>query len=134
MRYLLAAPLLLSACAPAANPALECQQRLVAAMNAPGPQTPDAAQPGADAFGHRDFAAMDRTGCTAAQLKTLDRILALTQALPGLSEQNETAAKTGDADKHMAAFQRMNDALVALNELQQGVSSDLERMTAEAKR
>jgi len=57
----------------------------------------------------------------------LTRLQALTQALPGLLAANEAAAKQG-GDAHMAAFQRMNDALIELNELQQKAGADLERM------
>lgn len=134
MRRLLASLLLLPGCAPMVSPELACQQRLAAARNAPGPQSPEAAPPSDDPFGHRRFAAIERKGCTSNQLKTLDRILTLTKALPGLTEQNEQAARTGSADAHMAAFQKMNDALIELNELQQGVTADLERMSATARR
>jgi hypothetical protein len=115
-----AAILLLPACATGESPELACQKRLAAARDAQ-------ATPGDD-FNHRTYAALDRTGCTAKQLAALDRIIALTRDLPGLSEANNRIGQSGDEQAHMAAFQKMNDAVITLNELEQAIRADLAQM------
>ena len=112
-----AALVLLSGCGPAENPLLACLQRIEAAGRV--------ASPDDDSFGAAAYAKVDRKGCNAAQLARLDRVIALTSALPGLSAANEQAAVSGDKAAHMAAFQRFNDALIELNEIQRSLQSDL---------
>lgn len=126
----LALSALLGGCAAAESPERACQNRLAAA----GAGSPDTA----DSFGHAAYAAMDRTGCTARQLAVLDRIVILTRDLPGLSAANNRigAGQIGagqisavrDEAAHMAAFQRMNDAVIELDDLQQGIRADLATM------
>lgn len=112
--------MLLPACAAGESPELACQKRLAAARDVQ-------AAPGDD-FNHRAYAVLDRTGCTAAQLAALDRITALTRDLPGLTETNDRIGQNGDEQAHMAAFQKMNDAVIALDNLQQGIRAELVQM------
>ena len=106
-------------CGSAVDPQVACQERLIAAGDAPPAND--------DVFGYRHYAELARSGCSARQLATLDRLAALTKALPALSDANERAAAIGEK-AHMAAFQRMNDALIELNDLQQAADADLARM------
>ena len=108
---------MLSGCGTAENPVLACQQRIDSAGRVASPED--------DSFGAAAYAKVDRKGCNAAQLARLDRVIALTSALPGLSAANEQAGAGGDKAAHMTAFQRMNDALIELNDIQQGWRSDL---------
>jgi hypothetical protein len=117
--------LLVAGCAAGDSPELACQKRIVGAGSQPGADQADRADP----FDSRRYAAVDRTGCTAQQLATLARIVALTKALPGLSEANERAGRSGDPDRHMIAFQAMNDALIELNDLVRGAGVDLDRLS-----
>lgn len=118
--FALAAILLLPGCASGESPELACQKRLAAARAAE-------AAPGDD-FNHRAYAGLDRTGCTEKQLAALDRITALTRDLPGLTETNNRIGQSGDKQAHMAAFQTMNDAVIELDNLQQGIRADLAQM------
>ena len=118
--YLIAALAMLGACGTGEDPLLACQQRIDAAGQVISPED--------DSFGAAAYAKVDRQGCNAAQLARLDRVIALTSALPGLNAANELAATSGDKAAQMAAFQRMNDALIELNEIQQGLRSDLAAM------
>lgn len=129
IRLLLGVSLILAACSPAENPELACQQRIVAVPDQPGAAT----VPEAEAFHHSAYAAVDRTGCTAAQLAKLDEIASLTKELPTLSATNQKLGENKDPG-HAAAFQAMNNGVIELNGLQQGAKSDLERMTANAAR
>ena len=121
-RSWLIALVVLTGCKAGADPVIQCQQRLVAARDAPFASD--------DKFGYRPYARMDRSGCNPKQLAMLDRLLALTKAMPGLVEANERAATHGNEQAHMAAFQRMNDAIIELNDLHQAMDADLARMAA----
>lgn len=130
MRWLLLPVLLVAGCATGDSPELACQKRIVGAGSQGGAERPDSEDP----FQSGRYAAVDRTGCTAQQQATLDRITALTKALPGLTEANQQAGRGGDPDRHMTAFQAMNDALVELNDLLRRAGADLDRLSAEAAR
>ncbi len=110
--------LLVPGCSAGESPELACQKRLAAAREAPG----------AEGFNHAAYAALDRTGCTPAQIEVLERILVLTRDLPGLTEVNNKAGASGDEVRHMAAFQTMNNAVIELDRLQQKVRADLVQM------
>jgi hypothetical protein len=126
---LIGATLVLAACSPAENPELACQQRIVAVQDQSGPAT----VPETEAFQHSAYAAVDRTGCTAAQLAKLNQITRLAKELPALTAANNKLGESKDPG-HPAAFQAMNNAVIALNDLQQGAKADLEQMTADAAR
>lgn len=117
---LIAALAMLGGCATGEDPLLACQQRIDAAGRIISPED--------DSFGAAAYAKVDRQGCNSAQLARLDRVIALASALPGLNAANEQAATSGDKAAHMAAFQRMNDALIELNAIQQSLRSDLAAM------
>jgi hypothetical protein len=119
---LLLAPVLAAGCTAAetVSPELACQRRLAAAREAPAAE--------GDEFNHQAYAALDKTGCTAKQLAVLDQILILTTALPGLTQANNIIGTTGDKAGHSAAFQKMNDSVIELNELERAVRSDLAQM------
>lgn len=117
---LIAALAMLGGCGTGEDPLLACQQRIDAAGRVVSPED--------DSFGAAAYEKVDRNGCNAAQLARLDRVTALTSALPGLTAANEQAGKSGDKAAHMAAFQRMNDALIELNAIQQSLRSDLTAM------
>lgn len=111
---------LLAGCAAAGNPELACQKRLATARNEPAAAGDD--------FNHQAYAKVDRTGCTPTQLAVLDQVLTLTKDLPGLTQANNDLGAGGDDTAHMAAFQRMNDAVIALNDLERAIQSDLAQM------
>jgi uncharacterized membrane protein len=117
---LFAALAILGGCGTGEEPVLACQQRIDSAGRALSPED--------DSFGAAAYEKIDRKGCNAAQRAQLDRVIALTGALPGLNAANEAAATSGDKAAHMAAFQRMNDALIELNAIQQRLRSDLAAM------
>ncbi|HCF24163.1 MULTISPECIES: hypothetical protein [unclassified Novosphingobium] len=110
----------LTACAVGENAELACQQRLFAATTKL-PSEPEG-------FGGEAYRKMDRTGCNAGQLAQLDQLIKLTRDLPELNAANERAAESENPAAHEAAFQRLNNAVIALDELQQNVGSDLEKM------
>lgn len=124
------AALLVAACAPSEHPELACQKRMVAVR---GQSDSDANAPGikADPFHAQGYSALDLKGCTAKQRAEISRLTDLARHLPGLMEANERAAASGNAAAHMAAFQAMNDALIAIDDLEQGAAANLERMQAE---
>lgn len=109
----------LAACAAGENAELACQQRLNAAADAPSAE--------AD-FGAAAYARLERGGCSAAQLALLDQLIKLTRDIAQLNAANEKAAASGDKDAHGAAFQKMNDAVIALDDLQRRVADDLAKM------
>lgn len=123
MRAQVCLALILAGCTGEAGPSpeLACQQRIAEVWDRAGAET-------ADPFNSRAYAAVDRAGCTPVQVAALDRFVALTAALPALSEANEAAAKSGGAD-HMAAFQRMNDAVIELNEMHRTEQAELARLS-----
>jgi hypothetical protein len=112
----------LCGCTKQPDPVLACQQRLASARDVVGSAD--------DQFNHAAYAKLDRTGCTAPQLAMLDRILVLTKELPGLTDNNEQIARNGSEAEKMAAFQRMNNAVIALGEQQQVILADLAKMEA----
>ena len=116
---MLAAVLAVVGCQAAQDPQLACQQRLVAAR--------EVAPAADDKFGYQPYAKFDRSGCSGQQLEKVDRLLTLTKTLPGLLDANERAASQSEK-AHMTAFQRMNDALIELNDLQIATQADLDRM------
>ena len=112
-------PLMVAGCAATdiVSPELACQRRLAAAREVEPAE--------GDSFNHQAYAKVDRTGCSAKQLATLDKILALTKDLPILSDANLGAK---DQATIAATFQRMSDAVIALDDLQQAIRSDLAQM------
>ena len=120
MRALLVAAIAaVTGCAQTDSPQIACQQRLVAAR--------EVAPAADDKFGYQPYAKFDRSGCSGQQLEKVDRLLTLTKTLPGLLDANERAASQSEK-AHMTAFQRMNDALIELNDLQIATQADLDRM------
>ena len=119
---LLLAPLLAIGCtaAEAVSPELACQRRLVAAREAQSAKGDD--------FNQQAYAELDRAGCTTKQLAVLDQILMLTTSLPALTQANNIIGMTGDKTAQANAFQKMNDAVIELNGLEQSVRSDLAQM------
>ena len=117
---LIAALAMLGGCGAGEDPLLACQQRIDAAGRVVSPED--------DSFGASAYAKVERKGCNPAQLARLERVIALTSALPGLNAANEKAATSGDKAAQMAAFQRMNNALIELNDIQQSLRSDLAAM------
>ena len=119
---LLLAPLLAIGCTAAevVSPELACQRRLAAAREAQPAQGDD--------FNQQAYAALDRAGCTTKQLAVLDQILMLTTSLPALTQANNIIGMTGDKTAQANAFQKMNDAVIELNGLEQSVRSDLAQM------
>lgn len=110
----------LAGCNAAENPELACQKRLAAAREAPAAA--------GDEFNHQAYAKLDRTGCSAKQMAVLDQVLVLTKTLPGLTEANNRIGASGDKAAHMTAFQQMNNAVIALNDLEQAIRADLAKM------
>lgn len=124
-RYVLAAATLLAtgcSAVGAASPELACQRRLAAAR--------EAKPVAGDDFNHHAYASLDRTGCTAKQLTELEKILALTTELPLLTQANNAFGHSNNQAAQMAAFQEMNNAVIALNALEQAVRSDLAKLEA----
>jgi hypothetical protein len=128
--FLLTAVVLVSGCGAQPSPELVCQQRIVGVADRPGPQTAAQTDGDADPFQHEAYAALDRSGCTAKQLAALDRIMVLARTLPVLTEANNRIGESGNDTAHMEAFQKMNNAVIELNDLQQGAKADLEAMVA----
>jgi hypothetical protein len=126
----LAALLLVAACSPAERPEVACQKRVVAVRAQPD-EPAETGAVSADPFHAQGYAALDLTGCTPEQRSKVARLTDLAKRLPRLMEANERAPATGNDSAHMAAFQAMNDALIALDDLEQGAAADLERMLAE---
>ena len=122
--------LLPAACTGADDPVLACQKRLVVARGQADAEMADAK---GDPFGAARYEKLDRAGCSAAQLDRITRLAAIARSMPALMDANERAARTGDATAHMDAFQRMNDALIELSDLEQAASADFERMLEEAR-
>jgi hypothetical protein len=118
--YLLIATAVVAGCQAIEGPQITCQKRIVAAR--------EASPSDGDRFGFGAYSRLDRSGCSANQVATVDRLLALIQALPGQIDANERQARQGDERGQMAAFQRMNDTLIELNDLQQKAGADLARM------
>ena len=110
----------LAGCSAGESPEFACQKRLAAAREAPAAE--------GDSFNHQAYAKIERKGCSAKQLAVLDQVLTLTKDLPGLSETNEKVGASPDKAAHMMAFQRMNDAVIALGDLEQDITSDLAAM------
>ena len=131
MRMIGPALLVLAGCAAAESPELACQQRLIAAGRT---AEPAADQAKADPFNNLAYAALDRTGCTARQSAAIERLVAITAALPALMSDNERLSHSRDDAVQMAAFQRMNDALIETNALTRGAQADLDRMLANGPR
>ncbi len=109
----------LAGCASAESPELACQKRLAA--------VPDAQQVAGDDFHYHGYAKLDRTGCTAKQQAVLNQILPLAKALPALSKANQQAKSEADI---AATFQSMNNALIALDDLERTIRVDLEKLEA----
>ena len=119
MRYTLLIAVLLGGCGQSASPELACQQRIVAVRTQSAPNT--------DPFHGAAYKALDRKGCTQAQLAVIERLAVLAAALPMLNQRNEQAAPVG-AVAHEEAFQRLNDALIEYDTLEQQAKADLERL------
>jgi hypothetical protein len=107
---------LLVSCAPSEDPELACERRLTEAADVIPSEN--------DSFGAEVYAKLDRGGCNTRQLAKLNELIALTRELQALSAANEKAAASGDKAAHSAAFQRLNEAVTELNDLQQGLRAD----------
>lgn len=130
MRWFALFPFLLAGCAASEDPELACQTRLVEIRNVE-PVEPDGVA--GDPFAGQAYAALDRTGCTPAQVTRIERLAQLAKALPGLADASDRIGRSGDSAAHMAAFQKMNDALIELDDLEQGARADLQRLRIAAE-
>lgn len=122
-RILMIAAVLVAACTPSERPELTCQKRLVQVRDGSGSEA-DAKDP----FQAKAYAALDLSGCTPQQRATIARLAELARQLPILTERNNEAATSNNPSAHNAAFQKMNDTLIQLDDLEQGAKADLETM------
>ncbi len=122
--------LMVAACghASAANPVLDCQQRIVNATRS------DAQTDGKDPDPWRvvAYSKVDKSACSPEQIADLDKLHDLGSRMEPLSQANEDAAATGNEELHMKAFQTFNDALIEYGGLQQAAAAKLAHMKSEA--
>lgn len=119
---MIVAALLATACSAEAKDAvLACQQRISDARTA-------ASDVKVDPFGAEAYAKLDKAGCSPEQIAEIKTLHELAASLKPLSEANEAAGASGDEAKHMEAFQKFNDALIKLDDLQDTATDNLQKM------
>lgn len=108
------------------KPELACQQRIADARLVPSNGEDDP-------FGAAAYAKIDKNGCSEEQLGDIKAIVDLATNLPIWMKANEDAAKSGNEAAHMEAFQKFNNGLIAIDDLQDVATDKLEKMKAAAR-